>query len=58
MTCLFSFAVSESKLNSEDHPLPRAAVTVAELLKYILKNILKAEEEWFLGTKFLKPIDI
>ena len=37
MTCLFSSAFSDSKLNSGDHPLARTAVTVAELLEYIYK---------------------
>ena len=32
MTCLFSSPISDSKVNSEDHPFSRTDVTVAEFL--------------------------
>ena len=28
------------------------------IIRIYIKNILKAEGEWFRGTKFLKPIDM
>ena len=47
MACLFSSPISDSKVNSEDHPFSRTDVTVTEfLLEDYYKKFLKLMISW------------